>query len=142
WVRPAHPFGVHHRRRAIGEALPAIAGPDHQRRGANLSRPLDPRAEAVLEHVQSSGQRLPIPLSRDARPASDRLSRAPPEAAAEIAGDPEPGGGVAAADGAAHPRHRLLLTTVYAAGLRVSEAIALKVADIDADRMTIRITQG
>jgi len=44
--------------------------------------------------------------------------------------------------GPPHPRHRLLLTTVYAAGLRVSEAIALKVADIDADRMTIRITQG
>jgi integrase/recombinase XerD len=41
-----------------------------------------------------------------------------------------------------HPRHRLLLTTVYAAGLRVSEAIALKVADIDADRMTIRIELG
>jgi site-specific recombinase XerD len=41
-----------------------------------------------------------------------------------------------------HPRHRLLLTTIYAAGLRVSEAIALRVADIDADRMTIRIEQG
>jgi len=41
-----------------------------------------------------------------------------------------------------HPRHRLLLTTVYAAGLRVSEAIALKVSDIDADRMTILIEQG
>ena len=41
-----------------------------------------------------------------------------------------------------HPRHRLLLTTIYAAGLRVSEAIALRVSDIDADRMTIRIEQG
>jgi len=41
-----------------------------------------------------------------------------------------------------HPRHRLLLTTVYAAGLRVSEAIALKVSDIDVDRMTMRIEQG
>src|SRR5258705_4963885 len=41
-----------------------------------------------------------------------------------------------------HPRHRLLLTTVYAAGLRVSEAIALKVSDIDPDRMTMRIEQG
>lgn len=40
------------------------------------------------------------------------------------------------------PRHRLLLMTVYAAGLRVSEAIALKVSDIDADRMTMRIEQG
>ena len=41
-----------------------------------------------------------------------------------------------------HPRHRLVLMTIYAAGLRVSEAIALKVADIDADRMTIRIEPG
>src|SRR5437588_9922292 len=41
-----------------------------------------------------------------------------------------------------HPRHRLLLTTVYAAGRRVSEALALKVSDIDADRMTMRIEQG
>ena len=40
------------------------------------------------------------------------------------------------------PRHRLLLMTVYSAGLRVSEAIALKVSDIDADRLTIRIEQG
>ena len=35
-----------------------------------------------------------------------------------------------------------MLTTVYAAGLRVSEAIALRVTDIDADRMTMRIAQG
>ena len=41
-----------------------------------------------------------------------------------------------------HPRHRLVLTTIYAAGLRVSEAIALRVSDIDTDRMTIRIEQG
>src|SRR5436309_15611682 len=41
-----------------------------------------------------------------------------------------------------HPRHRLLLTTVYAAGLRVSEAIALKVSDLDADRMTMRLEPG
>ncbi|MGH7311654.1 MAG: tyrosine-type recombinase/integrase [Candidatus Rokuibacteriota bacterium] len=40
------------------------------------------------------------------------------------------------------PRHRLLLMTVYAAGLRVSEAIALRVSDIDAARMTMRIEQG
>ena len=40
------------------------------------------------------------------------------------------------------PRHRLVLMTVYAGGLRVSEAIALKVADLDTDRMTLRVTQG
>lgn len=40
------------------------------------------------------------------------------------------------------PRHRLLLATTYAAGLRVSELVALKISDIDIDRMTIRVEQG
>jgi len=42
----------------------------------------------------------------------------------------------------AHSRHRLLLATAYAAGLRLSEVIHLKVSDIDADRMTVRVEQG
>ncbi len=41
-----------------------------------------------------------------------------------------------------NPKHRLLLATVYAAGLRVSEAVRLKVSDVDRDRMTLRIEQG
>lgn len=41
-----------------------------------------------------------------------------------------------------YPRHRLLLATIYAAGLRLSEATHLKTTDIDPDRMTIRIEQG
>src|SRR4029453_6346004 len=41
-----------------------------------------------------------------------------------------------------NPKHRLLLATIYAAGLRVSEAVALKVSDVDADRMTMRIERG
>ena len=39
-------------------------------------------------------------------------------------------------------KHRVLLMTTYAAGLRVSEVCTLKVTDIDSDRMTIRIEQG
>jgi integrase/recombinase XerD len=35
-----------------------------------------------------------------------------------------------------------LLATTYAAGLRVSELVALKVSDLDADRMTIHIALG
>jgi integrase/recombinase XerD len=41
-----------------------------------------------------------------------------------------------------HPWHRLLLATTYAGGLRVSEVVALKVADLDADRLTVHICQG
>src|SRR3990172_5456185 len=41
-----------------------------------------------------------------------------------------------------HPRPRLLLATTYAAGLRVSEVVALKVSDLDPERMTIRVEQG
>ena len=43
-----------------------------------------------------------------------------------------------------HPVHRMLLQTMYAAGLRVSEACALRVGDIDShsDRMCIRVACG
>ena len=41
-----------------------------------------------------------------------------------------------------NPKHRLLLMTAYAAGLRVSELVALRVQAIDSDRMTIRVEQG
>jgi integrase/recombinase XerD len=37
---------------------------------------------------------------------------------------------------------RTILTVCYAAGLRISEAIALKAADIDSQRMTLRVDQG
>lgn len=37
---------------------------------------------------------------------------------------------------------RTVLTICYAAGLRISEAIALRPTDIDSKRMTIRVTQG
>lgn len=39
-------------------------------------------------------------------------------------------------------KHRTLLMTAYAAGLRVSEAIHLRAADIDSQRMVIRVDQG
>ena len=39
-------------------------------------------------------------------------------------------------------KSRTALTTVYAAGLRVSEVALLKVADIDSQRMVIRVEQG
>jgi site-specific recombinase XerD len=61
-------------------------------------------------------QRLPEILSRE---EVARLIEAPPNA-----------------------KHRLLLATVYAAGLRVSEAVRLKVSDVDRGRMTLHVEQG
>lgn len=39
-------------------------------------------------------------------------------------------------------KYRAALMTCYGAGLRVSEAVALKIADIDSKRMLIRVEQG
>ena len=39
-------------------------------------------------------------------------------------------------------KSRTALTTVYAAGLRVSEVVLLKIPDIDSQRMVIRVEQG
>ena len=39
-------------------------------------------------------------------------------------------------------KHRTILTICYAAGLRISEAVRLKVANIDSERMVIRVEQG
>lgn len=39
-------------------------------------------------------------------------------------------------------KHRALLKTTYAAGLRVSEVVSLRVRDLDPERMTIRVEQG
>jgi site-specific recombinase XerD len=61
-------------------------------------------------------QRLPEILSRE---EVSRLLEAPPLA-----------------------RHRFLLATAYAAGLRVSEVVALRFTDVDRDRKTLRVEQG
>jgi integrase/recombinase XerD len=39
-------------------------------------------------------------------------------------------------------KHRVILTTCYAAGLRISEAVRLKAAAIDSARMVVRVEQG
>ena len=39
-------------------------------------------------------------------------------------------------------KHRTILTTTYAAGLRISEATHLRVTDIDSQRMVLRVDQG
>jgi site-specific recombinase XerD len=45
-------------------------------------------------------------------------------------------------DSVALPKHRTILTTCYAAGLRISEAVQLTPSAIDSQRMVLRIEQG
>ena len=45
-------------------------------------------------------------------------------------------------DAICEQKYRVMLMTIYAAGLRVSEAAKLKVVDIDSKRMLIRVEQG
>jgi site-specific recombinase XerD len=42
----------------------------------------------------------------------------------------------------ANLKHRVALTTAYAAGLRAAEVASLKLADIDSSRMVLRVEQG
>ena len=45
-------------------------------------------------------------------------------------------------DCVAAPKHRAILTTCYAAGLRISEAVRLTPPTIDSQRMVLRVEQG
>jgi integrase/recombinase XerD len=40
------------------------------------------------------------------------------------------------------PKYKAALVTAYGAGLRVFEVVALKVGDIDSERMLLRVEQG
>ena len=41
-----------------------------------------------------------------------------------------------------NPQHRVIAMTLYAAGLRVSEAVSLRITDIDSQRMLLHVVQG
>ena len=51
-------------------------------------------------------------------------------------------GGRAAARGGGGPKYKAAFATAYGAGLRVSEVVALKVGDIDCERMLLRVEHG
>jgi integrase len=45
-------------------------------------------------------------------------------------------------EAAGNLKHHAALSVAYAAGLRASEVVALKVTDVDSERMTLRIETG
>jgi site-specific recombinase XerD len=71
-----------------------------------------------------------------ARPAHRRVVPA-----ADTGGAQRRGSDAAAARGNA-PKYKAAFATAYGAGLRVSEVVALKVGDIDSERMLLRVERG
>ena len=119
-----------------------LAGPAHARGRARLpAAPGRPRAQGqqhlpdherlalLLRHHarQTARRRREIPLPRKADPLPAILS--PDEVKRLLTAVPD-------------RQMRTLLTTVYAAGLRVSEVVGLQVGDIDSARMTIHVREG
>ncbi len=49
---------------------------------------------------------------------------------------------MALADAITNPRHRLAVLLTYAAGLRISELIALNIEDLDLDELVVRVRAG
>ena len=45
-------------------------------------------------------------------------------------------------DAVSNLKHRGVLTTIYAAGLRLSEGVRLQIRDLDSERMTLHIRQA
>ena len=95
------------------------------------------------DHAQRDAHRAEVLLRRHARPrradgqdAAGAACRAPlpvvlsrEEVARLIAAAP-------------NLKHQAALSVAYGAGLRASEVVALKVSDIDSQRMTLRVEQG
>ena len=87
------------------------------------------------------GLRPPLPVPQDARQGLEHRVHPVRQAAQEGAAGVEPGRGARRTRSdhqPAEPRHR---HDLYAAGLRVSEAVSLRIADIDSKRMLLHVVR-
>ena len=112
--------------------------------GGSAPFPAPPVADrrAAAKH-QQCGRGAALLLHGDARSAGPRPTAHCGARTAPAAGRAERRGGHAAAPGGAGCEVQgAALATAYGAGLRVSEVVALKVGDIDSERMLLRVEQG
>ena len=92
--------------------------------------------------LNQTGSRAAVLPWRDAGAWRDPGSGFRTRGAAQATGGAERRRSGAVSRSGAEPKTRAALTTAYAAGLRASEAVGLKVVDIDSGRMVIRVEQG
>ena len=151
-----------HARRHAGAAAVAVH-PTHVRRDRRAVRPLlqavprAPRSRAVRAYqvylsterglatgsllVAVSALRFLYRVTLQKRWSFDDVIPAPkkPQALPVVLSPQEV---VQFLDAVKPAKHRAILTACYAAGLRISEAIALTVSAIDSERMVLRIAKG
>ena len=90
------------------------------------------QAFSAIKYLYRNLLKMPVPLSSLRGPKKERrlpvvLSRA--EVKRLI-------------DSVSNDKHQLILKTIYSGGLRISEALCLRVSDIDSSRMVIRVDKG
>ena len=90
------------------------------------------QAFSAIKYMYRNLLEMPVPLSSLRGPKKERrlpvvLSRA--EVKRLI-------------DSVSNDKHQLILKTIYSGGLRISEALCLRVSDIDSSRMVIRVDKG
>jgi integrase/recombinase XerD len=119
-------------------------------RSPDLASPEDLRAfqlQLVEQHVSSTtinatitGLRFLFDITLERPSALKRMSRVrTPQKLPQVLSVEEVERLLA---GANNPKHRAALAVAYGAGLRASEVVHLKIADIDSERMIVRVVQG
>src|SRR5258707_778532 len=113
---------------------PAVLDGDGRRAGVFRDEPERQRLFGAVANPAVSG----VPLGQASVPGGMAYGREPSRLRAGLSAD-----GVGRfLEAIPSLKSRTALTTVYAAGLRVSEVVLLKIADIDSQRMVIRVEQG
>ena len=134
--------GVSALRRPVRQALPHLAGSPRPRAHPHLPTPSPPPA-GLQEHLYPDRVCPPLFLRDHPGPPVDgRLSSRTPRSPRR-----SPSSSVATRSRRCcwprrHLKHRAILATLYATGVRVSELCQLQGTDIDSQRMVIQVRQG
>jgi site-specific recombinase XerD len=89
-----------------------------------------PQAVAAMQFLYNKTLQRDWKITHSYRPKSQRSAVLTPQEVSRLLAAAEPG------------KARMILTTMYGCGLRVSEGISLEVTDIDSQRMVIHVRKG